>query len=258
MIGVREYRERAKFRKYVLEQLNPLSSQFERKERAAGEIAARLPQAFDHTQLDRVAAKGKEYGHFLYGCQRAGCRTARHGKVYVTPLQFGYHLPQRLGIAGCVMQFKDNIFSLGITSLTQSIPKALQERVGLGFSGHPKDTIDLGRLLRARCARPRHRTSRKRNEISPSHVNPSDLPSTNRRHQRDGNRNRLSDPWKIFQGTSDLARARVEFRINARELRPPPRISRRRVITPYGAGIARPLLAKQAGGYKSGNFIVSK
>ena len=149
MIGVREYRERAKFRKYVLEQLNPLSSQFERKERAAGEIAARLPQAFDHTQLDRVAAKGKEYGYFLYGCQRACCGTARHGKVYVTPLQFGYHLPQRLGIAGCVVQFKDDIFSLGIASLTQSFPKTFQERVGLGFSGHPKDTIDLCRLLRA-------------------------------------------------------------------------------------------------------------
>src|SRR6516164_457576 len=198
MIGVREYRERAKFRKYVLEQLNSFSGQFERKKGAASEIAARLRQTFDDTQLDRVTAEGKEYGHFLYGCQRTGCRTARHGKVYVTPLQFGYHLPQRLGIAGCVVQFKDNIFSLDIASLTQSFPKALQERVGLGFSRHPKDTIDLCRLLRARYARPRYRTSRKRNEISPSHVNPSELPSTNRRHQRDGNRNRLSDPLEDF------------------------------------------------------------
>jgi hypothetical protein len=48
----------------------------------------------------------------------------------------------------------------------------------------------------------------------------------------------------------------VEFRINVPPHLPP------RVITPYGSGIARPLLAMEAApstrGYKSSNFIVSK
>src|SRR5215468_3032564 len=71
-----------------------------------------------------------------------------------------------------VMQLKDNIFSLNVASLTQSFPKAIQERVGLGSSGNPKDSIELCRLLRARCARVHHRGTYERNEIAPSHVEP--------------------------------------------------------------------------------------
>src|SRR6516225_12214668 len=59
MVRVRQYREFAKFRKYVLEQLNSLSRQLERQEGAAREITARLAQASDDAQRDRVAAEGK-------------------------------------------------------------------------------------------------------------------------------------------------------------------------------------------------------
>jgi hypothetical protein len=59
MVRVRKYRQRAKFWKYILEQFNSLSRQLERKERAAREISARLPKAFDHAQLNRIAAEGK-------------------------------------------------------------------------------------------------------------------------------------------------------------------------------------------------------
>ena len=54
----------------------------------------------------------------------------------------------------------------------------------------------------------------------------------------------------------------VEFRTDARGLRPAAPHLPPRVITPYGASIIHPLLAKQAApatrGYKSSNFIVSK
>src|SRR5262249_22474128 len=173
MIRLRQYHEPAKLWKYVLEQLNSLSSQLERKERAAREIAARLPQAFDDTQVDRIAAQGKQDGNVCYTRQGARCRTARHDKIYVAAIQFMYHLPQRTWIAGRVVQFKDNVLSCDVASPTQSFPKAIQKRIGLRFGRKPKDAINPCRLLRLRSARPGHRTTCKRNEISASHVNPS-------------------------------------------------------------------------------------
>ena len=65
----------------------------------------------DDAQFDRVAAEGKQHGNVCYRRHRAGCGTARNGQVNVTPLQFGYHLPQRSGIASRVVQLKDDVFS---------------------------------------------------------------------------------------------------------------------------------------------------
>ena len=84
------------------------------------------------------------------------------------PLQFVYHLPQRIGIAGGVVQFNDNVFSFNVASPTQSFPKAIQERIGLRICGSPKDAIDLCRLLRARHERTRSRAAEKRDELPPS------------------------------------------------------------------------------------------
>src|SRR5215470_11124717 len=98
MVRIRQYRERAKFWKYVLEQLNSLSCQLERQEGAAREITARLAQASDNAQRDWVAAEGKQHGNVGYLRHRAGCWTARHGKIDVAPFHFGYHLSQRTGI----------------------------------------------------------------------------------------------------------------------------------------------------------------
>src|SRR6516165_9406265 len=178
VVGVRNHRKRAKFGKYILEQLNSLSRQFERKKARARKIAARLCHAFDDAQLDRVAAEGKEYGKVCHRRQCACCRTARHGKVYIASLQFGYHLPQRAGIADRRVQLKDNVFSLNVASLKQSFPKAIQERIRLGYGRHPKDAIELFRLLCPRRARPHHRTTCEREEISPPHGDPSQLLST--------------------------------------------------------------------------------
>src|SRR5262249_30877334 len=63
MVRVRQYRERVKFWKYVLEQLNSFCRQLERQEGAAREITARLAQASDDAQRNRVAAKGKQHGN---------------------------------------------------------------------------------------------------------------------------------------------------------------------------------------------------
>src|SRR5882672_9287541 len=53
MIGIRQNGELAQIREDLLEQLNPLSRQLKRKEGRAGEIAARLPEAFDEAELYR-------------------------------------------------------------------------------------------------------------------------------------------------------------------------------------------------------------
>src|SRR5262249_7517137 len=169
MIRVRQYCERAKLWEYLLEQLNPLSRQLERKERAASEVTTRLPQAFDDAERDWVATEGKQHGNVCHRRHRAGCRTARDGKVCLCPFQFGYHLPQRGWITGRVVQIKDNVFPLNIAALPQPFSKAIQERIGLGKRGNPKDAVDLCRLLCVRCER-RHRTKCKCNEVSPSHV----------------------------------------------------------------------------------------
>jgi hypothetical protein len=68
------------------------------------------------------------------------------------------------------VKLKGNVLSLNVASRAQSFAKTLQERVGLGFSGHPKDAIELRWRLRMRGERPRQRTADKRDEISPSHV----------------------------------------------------------------------------------------
>src|SRR6202040_2023411 len=119
---------------YVFEQLNPFSRQRERKERAAGEITARLPEALDDTQCYRVTAEGKQDRNICYRRHRASCRTARHGKVYIAAPQFGYNLAQRLRIARCIVNLKGNVLSLNIASRAQSFAKPIQERVGLRFS----------------------------------------------------------------------------------------------------------------------------
>jgi hypothetical protein len=57
--------------------------------------------------------------------------------------------------------------SLDVASRAHSLAKLIQERVGLGSSGNPKDAIELRRLLRMRGERPRHSAADKRKEISP-------------------------------------------------------------------------------------------
>ena len=83
MIRVSQYRERAQFWKYVLEQFNPFSREFKRKERAAREIAAGLSEAFDDPQLYRIAAQRKQDRNVRYRCHRTSCGAARDGKVDV-------------------------------------------------------------------------------------------------------------------------------------------------------------------------------
>jgi hypothetical protein len=69
-----------------------------------------------------------------------------------------------------IVKLKGNVLSLNVASRAQSFAKPLQERVGLGSSGNPKDAMELGRRLRMRRERPRQRTADKRHEISPPHV----------------------------------------------------------------------------------------
>src|SRR5258707_8474020 len=167
MIRVRQHSKRAEFWKDVLEQFDPFSSELERKKRRPREITARLREALDEAQRYRVAALGKQDRNVCYRRHRARCRTARHCEIYVAALQFGYHLAQRLVITRRIMKLKGNVLSLNVASRAQSFAKPLQERVGLGSSGHPKDAIELRRRLRMRGERPRQRTTDKRYEISP-------------------------------------------------------------------------------------------
>ena len=59
MVRIRQDRELAQLRKYVLEQLDSFSREVERKKGAAGEIAPRPRQALDEADLNRIAADGK-------------------------------------------------------------------------------------------------------------------------------------------------------------------------------------------------------
>src|SRR5215212_3730845 len=134
MIRVRQYRHSAQPWKNVFQQLNPFARQIERKERGPREIAARLPEALDETQGYRVPAQGKQDRNICYRCHCASCGTARYSKVYVAAAQFGYHLPQPLRIAGCIVQLESNVLTLGVAQRTQSFSKPVQKGIGLGFS----------------------------------------------------------------------------------------------------------------------------
>jgi hypothetical protein len=84
--------------------------------------------------------------------------------------KFGYQLAQCLGITRRIVKLKGNVLSLNVASRAQSFAKPLQERVGSGSSGNPKDAMELRRRLRMRGVRPRQRTADQRHEISPSDV----------------------------------------------------------------------------------------
>ena len=170
MIRVRQHRKRPEFWKYVLEQLNPFSRELQRKKRRTREITTWPREALDQAQRYRVAALGKQDRNVRYRRDRSRCRTARHGEIHVAAPQFGYHLAQRLVITRRVVKLKDKVLSLNVASRAQPFTKTLQERVGLGFSGHPKDAIELRWRLAMRGERPRQRAADKRHEISPSHL----------------------------------------------------------------------------------------
>ena len=123
VIGVRQHHKGAEFWKYVLEQFDPFSRQLERKKRRTGDVTARLREALDEAQRYRVAALGKQDRNVCYRRHRARRRTARHGEIHVAAPQFGYHLAQRLGITRRVVKLKDNVLSLNVAEVAQTLPE---------------------------------------------------------------------------------------------------------------------------------------
>ena len=83
MVRVREHRELAKLWMNVFEQFNALSREFEREERAAGEIGAGLGQGLRRAQRNWIAAQGKQHGHFRDSGHGARRGPAGHGEVDV-------------------------------------------------------------------------------------------------------------------------------------------------------------------------------
>ena len=149
MIRIRQHRQLAQFRKYLLEQIDSFCGEIERKERAAREIAARPREALDEAELDWIAADGKQDGNVRGRPHRANCGAARHGEVHVAARQFGYHRAQRIGIARRIAKLEHNVFSLDVAALAQSFAKSIHERVRLRFRRNPKDATELGLLLRS-------------------------------------------------------------------------------------------------------------
>ena len=75
-----------------------------------------------------------------------------------------------LRIADRVVQFKDDVFSLDIASRPQSLPKTIQEWIGLGLRGEPVDAKNSRRIVSECGNRPRHRRTHQRHEFSPFHA----------------------------------------------------------------------------------------
>ena len=120
--------------------------------------------------LTRPAAQSKQDRNFRHLRHRARRRAARHGQVDLATPELGRHLAQRLRIADRIVQFKDEVFSLDVAARPQSLPEAVQERIGLGLRGKPEDAIESCRILCPSGSRIGQRSSDQCNEISSFHA----------------------------------------------------------------------------------------
>jgi hypothetical protein len=124
----------------------------------------------DEAQFHGVAAQREQDRHFRYRRHRARRRPARNRQVDLAAPEFGRHFAQRLRIADRIVQFNGDVLALEVAPRAQPLAKPIQERVGLGLGGEPKNAINSRRILRERGGRTGHRSADKRNEISSFHA----------------------------------------------------------------------------------------
>ena len=137
---VRQHSEPAQFRKHILEQIDPLCGEVERKERTAGEIAAR-PRRPDRDRSPRIAADGTREHRSPPASREWQDRSTR--RVHVAPCQLGQDRTERVRIAGRIAQLQNDVFSLDVPALAQSFAKSINERVGLRFGRNPEDADEV-------------------------------------------------------------------------------------------------------------------
>jgi len=153
MIDVRQNCQNPQSGDGLLEQFDPLPCDFERLKGDSREIPTRPGQALRDSELDRVAADGKEYRHIINRLDRPDRESARDDEGDFRPYQAGHVATERLNIPRGVMQLEEYVLPFDVAAPSKPFTKSLKERIRLRFRRNPSDPVAYARVLRPRQAR---------------------------------------------------------------------------------------------------------
>src|SRR5438093_4922540 len=153
MIDVRQNCQNPQSGDGLLEQFDSLSGDFERLKGDSRKVPTRPGQALRDSELDRVAADGKQNRHILNGLDRSDRESARDDEGDFRPYQAGHVARERLDIPRGVTQLEEYVLPFDVAAPTKPFAKSLKERIRLRFRRNPSDPVAYVPLLRLRQAR---------------------------------------------------------------------------------------------------------
>ena len=143
--------------------------------KTAGEVAARLCQAGDKPELDRVLGGG-EYDRngagFRLGRERRRGSSDGDDHRHLAANEFGRHHRQPIDPAVRPAVLDRHVLALEEACIAQGLTEGAQATDGLSVRRRGLEEADHrhGRLLRAGRERPRHRGAGESNKIAPSQL----------------------------------------------------------------------------------------